>query len=1095
MSRALHLHLVLWLALFVATVPAASPAEEGKEKEAKKWDVADPPGPKQDVAIDTDAGTWMSVDVSPDGRDIVFDLLGDIYLLPIAGGEAKALTSGMPWDEQPRFSPDSGSIAFTSDRGGGDNIWIMKRDGSDPQAVTKEDFRLLNSPAWTPDGQYIAARKHFTSTRSAGAGEIWLYHRSGGEGVQMTERPNDQKDLGEPAFSPDGRYLYYSQDVTPGKVFEYNKDPNREIYNIKRLDRTTDETEVFAGGPGGAIRPTPSPDGKSVAFIRRVRGKSVLHLAEVETGRERPLWDGLDRDLQETWAIHGVYPEMAWTPDSRAIVFWAGGKIQRLDVASGEVKIIPFHVHDTRRLLEAVGAPVDPAPARFHTKMLRWVQVSPRGDRVLYEALGHLYVRDLPKGTPRRLTSQNDHFELYPSWSRDGKSIVYASWDDEKLGAVRVVSAGGGNGRVVTRKPGHYLEPVFTPDGSKIVYRSTRGGYLLAAERSREPGIYWIATAGSEPHRITPKGTAPHFGAASDRVFLTDVSGDDGDKRTLFSVELDGSDEREHVKGVYFTEIQVSPDEKWVAFTEAYQAYVMPFARSGRTVEIGPKQKNLPLRRVSRDAGEYLHWSGNSAQLHWTMGPELFTRDLRDAFAFLPDAPKELPQPPEHGVDIGFDAPADVPTAQVLVSGARLVTMNGDEVIEDGAILVDGNRIAAVGPLAAMSVPRGTPVIDAKGATIIPGLVDVHWHGAMGIEEIIPQQSWTNYATLAFGVTTLHDPSNDTSEIFAASQMQRAGIIVGPRIFSTGTILYGAKGDFKVQIDSLADARAHLRRMQAVGAFSVKSYNQPRRDQRQQILVAARELGMRVYPEGGSLFQHNMTMVVDGHTGVEHSIPLGRAYRDVEQLWGGSHVGYTPTLVVGYGGLFGENYWYGHTEVWANERLEHFVPRRILDARARRPVIVPAEEYGHLQNARTAKQLHDAGVQVQLGAHGQREGLGAHWELWMFVQGGMTPHEALRAGTLDGARYLGMDRDIGSLEPGKLADFVVLDRNPLEDIRNSESARYVVVNGRVYDAMSMDEVGARPRKRRPFYFERTETLGLQEQIDAEQHRCLGCTAP
>ena len=279
--------------------------------------------------LDVDTGTWMSVDVSPDGKEIVFDLLGDIYAMPIGGGEAKPLTSGIAWDMQPRYSPDGKWIAFTSDRSGGDNIWVMDRDGKNPQQVTKETFRLLNSPAWTPDSQYIAARKHFTGTRSVGAGEIWIYHRSGGEGLQMTKRATEQKDEGEPAFSPDGRYLYWSADTTPGKIFEYNKDPNGQIYVIKRLDRETGKIVSFVTGAGGSIRPTPSPDGKSLAFMRRVRYKSTLFVTDLESGVERPVWDGLERDMQETWAIHGVYPGMAWTPDSKSVVLWAGGKIQR----------------------------------------------------------------------------------------------------------------------------------------------------------------------------------------------------------------------------------------------------------------------------------------------------------------------------------------------------------------------------------------------------------------------------------------------------------------------------------------------------------------------------------------------------------------------------------------------------------------------------------------------------------------------------------------------------------------------------------------------------------------------------------------------
>jgi imidazolonepropionase-like amidohydrolase/Tol biopolymer transport system component len=1062
----------------------------------KEWDVSNPQLPTRDVPIDTDSGTWMSVDVSPDGKEIVFDLLGDVYALPIGGGDAKSLTSGMAWDEHPRFSPDGRFIAFTSDRGGGDNVWIIGRDGSKPTQVTKESFRLVNSPAWTPDSEYIVVRKHFTSTRSAGAGEMWLYHRSGGDGLQMTKRPNDQKDAGEPALSPDGRYLYYSQDVSPGSRFEYNKDPNTTIYAIQRLDRTTGETVRFVTGAGGSIRPTPSPDGKHLAFIRRVRYKTCLFVADVASGAETHLYDGLDRDLQETWAIHGVYPGMAWTPDSRSIVFWADGKIQRIDVASKNVTPIPFRVRDTRRIADAVGAPVPVSPAAFHTKMLRWVSVAPKGDRVVYQALGYLYVRDLPNGTPKRLTSQNEHFEFYPSWSRDGKSIVYTTWSDADFGSVRVVSSRGGSGRAVSKHPGHYVEPVFTPDGTRIVYRSVGGGFLRSPRWSRDPGVFWIPAGGGEAQKVTSDGEMPQFGAASDRVYLMRVGGDDGDQRTLVSVELDGSDERTHLNGVYFTEIRVAPNEEWVAWTEGYQAYIAPFVRTGFRVDLGPKAKALPVKRVTRDAGESLHWSGDGTRLYWALGPQLFQRDVRETFAFVDGAPAELPPAPEKGIDIGIDRGTDVPAGTLAFVGARILTMNPQqEVIEDGVVVVEGNKITAVGRRDQVSIPAAAMTFDVAGKTILPGLVDVHWHGALATEEITPQQNWELYAALTFGVTTIHDPSNDTSEIFAASEMQKAGMIVGPRVYSTGTILYGAKGSFKAEIDSLPDARQHMRRMQAVGAFSVKSYNQPRRDQRQQVLAAAHELGMRVYPEGGSLFQHNMNMVVDGHTGIEHSIPVARVYRDVDQLWGQSNVGYTPTLVVGYGGLWGENYWYAHTNVWGHERLTRFVPRAILDARARRPVQAPQEEYGHVLNATTAKQLLDAGVHVQIGAHGQREGLAAHWEIWMLVQGGMLPMQALRAATIDGARYLGMDSEIGSIEPGKLADLLVLDANPLDDIRNSEKVRYTLVNGRAFDAVSMDEVGHRPRPRRAFFWEGDgQALTLQESTSKRYGCGESCSA-
>jgi imidazolonepropionase-like amidohydrolase/Tol biopolymer transport system component len=1056
-----------------APVPGAvAPATEPEKKEEKKWDVNNPPGPSHDAAIDVTKGTWMSLDLSPDGKEIVFDLLGDIYVIPFGGGEAKAISTGVAWDMQPRFSPNGKWIAFTSDRSGGDNIWLMNRDGSDPKQVSKETFRLLTQPAWSPDSESIVARKHFTSERSLGAGEMWLYHRSGGDGLQMTKKRTDQKDTGEPVFSPDGKYLYFSDDVTAGATFAYNKDPNDQIYVIQRLDRENGEIERYVTGPGGSIRPTPSPDGKSLAFIRRVRYKSTLFVRDLESGRETPLYDGLDRDMQETWAVHGVYPSMAWTPDSKSLVFWAGGGIHRIDASSTQasskqVTDIPFHVKGTRRVQEAVRVPIDVAPAEFAVKMLRWTEVSPRGNQVVYQALGNLYIRDLPSGTPHRLTKQSDHGEYYPSWSRDGRFIVYTTWNDETYGTVRVVPATGGEGRVVSEKHGHYLEPSFSPDGTRIVYRTTSDGYLRTALWAGTPGIYVTPTAGGKPVLVTKKGALPSFGASNDRVFF--ISFEDEGKRALNSIDIDGSDERQHAISAFATDFAISPDEKWLAWTENFDAHITPFLRTGKSIEIGPKMTAVPVSTVTRDAGEYIHWSGDSKRLYWSLGPELFSRDLKDAFAFLDGAPAKLPDAPEKGINISFSRPYDVPSGAIALTNARIITMHGDEVIENGTVVIDGNKISAIG--ANVSIPAGAKVIDAAGKTIMPGIVDVHWHGSMGADQIIPQQNWIIYASLALGVTTIHDPSNDTAEIFSASEMAKAGMIVGPRIFSTGTILYGAKSPYKAEINSLDDALAHLRRMQAVGAFSVKSYNQPRRDQRQQIIAAARQLGMMVVPEGGSLFEHNMTMVVDGHTGVEHSIPVAKIYDDVTQLWAQTKVGYTPTLIVGYGGNWGENYWYQKTNVWEDERLSQFVPRRILDARSRRRTMVPEDELNHFNNARVAKELHDAGVSVQLGAHGQRESLGAHWEIWMFEQGGMTPLQALRAATLDGARYLGFDREIGSLEPGKLADLIVLDANPLENIRNTHAVRYTVVNGRIFDAATMNEIGNHPRTRKPFYFQ------------------------
>ncbi len=835
-------------------LPGGGAVETSGEAAAEpQWDVAEPPGDWgwSEVPIDVEEGTWLSVDVAPDGAEIVFDLLGDLYTISIGGGEAKALTSGLAWDMQPRYSPDGKRIAFTSDRGGGDNLWVIDRAGANPTAVTAEDYRLVNSPAWSPDGDWLVGRKHFTKFRSLGAGELWLWHRSGGKGLQLTEKQNDQKDVGEPAFSPDGRYVYFSQDATAGKSFEYDKDSNGQIYVIKRLDRESGEIADWVTGPGGAIRPTPSPDGRSLAFIRRVRFRSTLFVQDLASGEERAVFNGLDRDLQETWAIQGVYPAMAWTPDSRRLVVWGGGGIWRVDVATGLADEIPFRVSTTRRVARALRYPVAVAPETFRPRMLRFVEVSPDGTKVVFQTLGKLWIKDLPDGSPRRLTSQEEHFEYFPAFSRDGRSIAYVAFDDEWLGGVRVVAVDGGEGVEITPDPGHYFDPTFSPDGATVVYRKGKGNWLRGRTWGREPGLYAVPVGGGTPRRIVAEGTAPHFGASNDRFYFLHYDDDDEDKRSLRSIELDGSDQRTHVSTAAATELRVSPDGRWLAFVERYDACVTPFPATGRAVELSHESEALPLACVSRDAGENLRWSGDSRALYWSLGPELFTRRLEEAFAFLDGAPEPLPAPPVVGVDLSFDVGFGRPEGAIALVGGRVVTMRGEEVIDDGVVLVEGNRIVAVGPRGTVTVPAGARTIEVAGKTVIPGLIDAHWHGAFGSDQLIPEQSWVAYASLAYGVTTVHDPSNDTREVFAAAELQRAGGIVAPRIFSTGTILYGALGEYRAEVDSLDDARAHLRRLKAAGAFSVKSYNQPRREQRQQILAAAREEGMMVVPEGG----------------------------------------------------------------------------------------------------------------------------------------------------------------------------------------------------------------------------------------------------
>jgi len=1061
-------------ALLAALLVAACGSAQAKDGDKPKWDVNAPHGPTRKASFTVEEGTWMDLDVSPDGRTIVFDLLGDLYLLPIEGGTARRITSGPAWDVQPRFSPDGKEIAFTSDRGGGNNLWRMPANGGDPVAISNEDFRLLNNPAWTPDGQYVIGRKHFTGERSLGAGELWMYHRSGGAGLQLTRQKNDQQDLGEPAVSPDGRWVYFSEDVTPGPYFQYNKNPHDVIYAIKRLDRETGEIETVVATPGGAVRPQPSPDGASLAFVKRVRDRSVLHVVDLESGDVRPLWDGLSHDMQEAWAIFGPYANFDWTPDSRRIVIWAQGKLWSVDAQDGSQTQIPFRAAVEHTLAEPLRFTQKLDRGDFAPKMIRDVATSPDGRTVVFHAVGHLWTKQLPDGKPVRLVSGESGFEYQPAFSPDGRKLLYTTWSDEKQGAIVERDIASDTTRTLTRKPGFYYGAQYSRDGRTIAYAKTRGNSATGHLNAGQAGIWLMDADGGNERRLTKSGSDPQFSADGTRVYY--LTGN-GLKKRLRSIGVRGEEPREVLDLTYPDFVRISPDGRWIAFTELFNAYVAPLPQTGGSIALSKDTKAIPVTPVSADVGSYLHWSADSRALHWMVGSEYHTRRLEDTFAFLPGAPKKLPAPgSDRGIDLAPRIALDRPTGTFAFTHARIVTMKDaasgrEDVIEDGTLLVEGDTIRAVGTNVA--IPADATVIDAAGKTIVPGYVDAHAHANHFFGGVIPQQNWAYYANLAFGITTMHDPSATTETVFSQAELVKAGTMVGPRVFSTGTILYGADGDFKAVVNSLDDARAHLRRMKANGAFSVKSYNQPRRDQHQQINQAARELGMLVVEEGGSTLNHNLPMIVDGVTSVEHNLPVAPLYADVINLWKHTDVRNTPTLVVNYGGLSGEYYWYARDNVWEDPKLNRFFPRETLDARSIRRETAPEWDYYYRTVGASAKKLRDAGVRIQTGGHGQLQGLSLNWEIWMLAQSGFSNWEALRAATIDGADLIGLGGELGSLEPGKRADFVVLNADPLEDIRATADTRYVAVNGRVFDVSAdMAEVGGRQRPAPVFYWQR-----------------------
>jgi Tol biopolymer transport system component len=1119
--------LTVALGLMAGTVFAANLAKQeggaGQEnKDEKKEDKKDEKkglSLKSDRKIEftTDEGTWISLDVSPDGKTIVFELLGDIYTLPIEGGEAKLIDGGMAFDSQPKFSPDGKWIVFLSDRDGNENIWVMRTDGSDAKQISKDPNGEFASPSWSPDGNYI-----FVSKAAFGIAtfEIWMYHVQGGSGVQVTKSkaaPNTPRDQRHNALgvtsSADGKYLYYAE---RRGGFAYNA--QFPLWQIARRDRKTGDEDVLLQQLESSFRPVLSPDGTQILYVTRYETESGMRVRNLQTGDDRWVKYPITRDDQESRFTRDLFPGYAFLPDGQEVVYNQDGKIRRLNLTTGTESVIPFTAKVSQELGPKLDFPQRVEEGPVKARLIQDPVESPDGKQLAFSALTHLYVLDLPNGKPKRLTTGNAR-EFQPAWSPDGKTIAYVTWSNEG-GQLWKVAATSGTPQQLSKTAGVYGNPVWSPDGTKIV--ALRGNAYDRENSEFDGGqtanadLVWIPADGGDSNLILPARGAggPHFTHDKERIYVYTPQG-------LVSLRYDGTDRRTHLQvkgqGIFYAEepvaaddVVASPDGQWVLAHVSNQLYLIAMPVVGGeapTVNVG--SASVPVKRLTDIGADYFAWADDGKTITWAVGASLF-REPVSAISFEPpkeekkegekretekkdkdgkdaaksangsssDAKKEEKKEEKkfkeqdknvEEIAVDVEVPRKMPKGTVVLRGATVITMKGErgseEVLKNADIVVENNRIKSVG--AKGNVPPGAKVIDVRGKTIVPGFVDTHAHWTEIRRGILDTQNWAFLANLAYGVTSGLDVQTGTNDMFAYQDLVDTGDIIGLRAFSTGP---GVFSDNNFQ--SAEEVKGVLTKYKKYyGTHNIKSYVVGNRKQRQYMVEASKELEMMPTTEGALDLKLNLTHVIDGFHGNEHTLPITPLFKDVLQMFAQSGIAETPTLIVNYGGPFGENYFYESTNVHDDAKLNHFTPHRIIDEKTkRRPGWFRKDEYAFPKlSAQMAKLVRSGGL-VGVGSHGQLQGLGYHWEMWMLASGGMTPMEVLRCATVNGSKIVGRPQDIGSIEPRKLADLLILDKNPLDDIHNTNSVHWVMKNGELFEGDTLDQIWPEQKKLEPLFF-------------------------
>ncbi len=941
----------------------------------------------------------------------------------------------------------------------------MDADGTNPQIVVNEEDIRVSEPAWSPDGEFIIAQRKKNSNRNISMG-LWRYSLGGAEPTLVVEGRT-----GGPSISPDGSTLYYhDHDARNMKAISVIDNYFVAALSLEESEDSREPVEVLRGVTG----PTISPNGQYLAFGRRLPGeyldyKGIKHgprnslwVKTLATEEERMLLDPIERDITETddelLQASRALPAMAWSADSEAIYISQHGRIVRVQVKDATVSQVPFTAVVDRQLSEMTRASIEldlEGPVR--SRYLRWARRSPVGTTVAVQALGRIWLYDLadPSAGARRMTPDDDRnaFQHAPTWSPDGQYLAYTERAEDNTNSLWRINVESGEAEQLMRITDLLVNTSWSPDGKSILFVVTPERLDQGIPPYYAPGrtIFRIPAEGGAPERLKRVDRAPRSRALptvhqhqDGKIYYTRDTYFGRDVFTDF-MRLDPvtGEAEPLVRTAYADRAVLSPDGRLIAFEKNTDIFLLPVAdipKPGAFVELR-QSKGAPdavrARRVSPNGGIDPHWLPNGT-LEFVAASTYYQYDPQSGD--IQSSSIAVEQPRANRKDFA-------------VTGARLITLENREIVEQGSLVVKGGRLACVGDCDLSGTER---IYDATGKTIMPGIVDMHNSVTSLWGRVTPHTNIRMMADFASGVTTGFSPSDWGDPYFAQGEMVEAGLITGPRLMSGADKLRWDFEPYYVELASLDDARHELRKRKSFGAVASKQYLRERnRKERQMVAAAAAELGLATtsHLTKGNL-SHGLSLVLDGYTGTQHIPVQVPFYHDMTTFYG--MAGFTHNMTLGVaGGVSNENFFLAQIKLDEDERLLRYMPEALLQpappARLR-----PKAEYAFAIQAMGMREMVEKGGFAAIGSHGQWPGYSPHLEIQILAEA-MDPIMALESATLHGARFLGLEDEIGSLKAGKVADFVVLNGNPLEDIRETRNTHMVVKGGVAYDALTLDK--------------------------------------